>query len=144
MAPVLPLEPLRNAVLALGGAVLLLAIFLLLERSLALLVRTRAARREPALTRAIYDALQSSPVRARPFPRLSRFDRKLVRSILLDLALDLRGETAEAIAHLYRQLGFLRRDLRRASGNSPSGGESGHSGSTCGEISPGVPWNVAA
>ena len=113
MAPVIPLEPLRNAVLALGGAVLLLAMFLLLERGLALLARTRAARREPALTRAIYDALQSSPADARRLPRLSRFDRKLVRSILLDLALDLRGETAEAIASLYRQLGFLRRDLRR-------------------------------
>ena len=113
MAPVVPLEPLRNAVLALGGAVLLLAIFLLLQRSLALLARNRAARREPALTRAIYDALQSSPAHARRLPRLSRFDRKLVRSILLDLALDLRGETAEAIANLYSQLGFLRRDLRR-------------------------------
>jgi hypothetical protein len=94
MAPVVPLEPLRNAVLALGGAVLVLAIFLLLERSLALLAMTRAARREPVLTRAIYDALQSW--------RAS------------------------------------------ASGNSPSGGESGLSGSICGEISPGAPWNVAA
>jgi HEAT repeat protein len=113
MAPVVALEPLKSAVLGLAGAVLSLAIFLLLERTLALLARTRAARREPALTRIIYDALQSSPVSPRRLPRLSRFDRKLVRSILLGLALDLRGETTEAIAALYRQLGFLRRDLRR-------------------------------
>ncbi|HEX2250588.1 MAG TPA: HEAT repeat domain-containing protein, partial [Gemmatimonadales bacterium] len=38
---------------------------------------------------------------------------KLVRSILLGLALDLRGDTAEAISQLYRQLGWHRRDLTR-------------------------------
>jgi HEAT repeat protein len=113
MAPVVPLEPLRNAVLCLAGAVLLLALFLLLERGLALRAKTRAARRRPALTRLVYDAVQSSPVDARRLARLSRFDRKLIRSLLLELALDLRGETAEAISTLYRQLSFLRRDLRR-------------------------------
>jgi HEAT repeat protein len=113
VAPVLALEPLRNAVLALAGGVAILAIFLLLERSLSFLRATRAARREPELTRLIYDALQKRPGEARRLPRLSRFDRKLVRSLLLRLALDLRGDTAEAIADLYRKLGFLRRDLSR-------------------------------
>jgi HEAT repeat protein len=37
----------------------------------------------------------------------------MVRSILLGLALDLRGDTAEAISELYQHLGFLERDLAR-------------------------------
>ena len=113
MAPVIALEPLRNAVLGLAGGVAILAIFLMLERSLRFFNRTRTARREPVLTRLIYEAIQSTPINADRFRALSRFDRKLVRSILLGLALDLRGETAQAIAHLYNQLGFLRRDLSR-------------------------------
>jgi HEAT repeat protein len=44
---------------------------------------------------------------------LSSFDRKLVRSILLRLALDLRGDTGEALSELYQHLGFLDRDLSR-------------------------------
>lgn len=112
MVPVLALEPLRNGVLALATTVVLLALFLVMERSVASISRFRISRREPALTRMVYRVLQgtSSPPDAR---RLSRFDRRLVRSILLGLALDLRGETGDAIARLYRQLGFLRRDLSR-------------------------------
>jgi HEAT repeat protein len=37
----------------------------------------------------------------------------MVRSTLLGLALDLRGDTAEAISELYQRLGFLERDLAR-------------------------------
>ena len=113
MAPAVALEPLRNGVLALAGAVILLAIFLLIERSAAALVRLRTSRREPTLSRLLFQAIQGSPVNASAFRRLGRFDRKLVRSILLGLALDLRGDTGEAIAALYRELGFLKKDLAR-------------------------------
>jgi HEAT repeat protein len=113
MASVLALEPLTNGVLGLAGAVGLLAALLLIQRTLAFFGNSRAARREPILTRVVYDAVQSSPVSAEPLARLTRSDRKLVRSILLGLALDLRGDTGEAISQLYVQLGFAQKDLAR-------------------------------
>jgi HEAT repeat protein len=113
MLPVLALEPLTNAVLGLAGAVVSLAGLLLIERTLAFVNHSRTARREPVLTRVVYDAVQSSPVSVEPLLRLSRSDRNLVRSILLGLALDLRGDTREAISHLYVQLGFAQKDIAR-------------------------------
>lgn len=113
MIPVVALEPLKNGVLVLAGAVILLAMFLLVERSIAALVAARTGRRESRLSRLVYRAVQSSPVDTNDFRRLSGFDRKLVRSILLGLALDLRGDTGEAISDLYRKLGFIKRDLVR-------------------------------
>jgi HEAT repeat protein len=44
---------------------------------------------------------------------LSRLNRRRVRGILLRLALDLRGESGDAIAALYAHLGFLKADLKR-------------------------------
>jgi HEAT repeat protein len=120
MESLVALEPLTNGVLALAAAVILLAIYILLARTVAALVRLRTNRREPLLTRLVYQALQSTPVNAREFRRLGRFDRKLVRSILLGLALDLRGETGEAIAALYGELGFLRSDLGRLKSRRPT------------------------
>jgi len=111
MAPAVALEPLRNGVLALAAAIILLALFLLVERSAAALSSSRRSRREPILSRLLFQALQSSPVDAGAFRRLGRFDRRLVRSILLGLALDLRGDSGDAIATLYRDLGFVKRDL---------------------------------
>lgn len=113
MLPVVALEPLRNSVLMLAGAVLLLALFLLLERTAATITGARRRRREPDLSHLVYRAVQSSPVDTSDFKRLGRFDRKLVRSLLLGLALDLRGDTADAIAELYRKLGFIKNDLKR-------------------------------
>lgn len=113
MAPVVALEPLRICVFALVGAVVLLGLVLLLERTLAALVRIRTNKREPALTRLVYRAVQSTSPALSDFRRLSRFDRKLMRSILLGLALDLRGDASEVIATLYRELGFLKKDIRR-------------------------------
>ena len=113
MSPVVAMEPLRNTVFVLLGGVLLLALFLLLERGHAALARFRIARREPALTRLVYRALQSTSNMPGEFRRLGRFDRRLVRSILLGLALDLKGEAGDVIARLYRELGFLKKDLRR-------------------------------
>ena len=120
MAPAVALEPLRNGVLALAGTVIILALFLLIERSAAALSDLRRSRREPILSRLLFQALQSSPVDASNLRRLDRFDRKLVRSILLGLALDLRGDTGEAIATLYRNLGFLKNDLARLRSWRPS------------------------
>jgi HEAT repeat protein len=120
MAPAVALEPLRNGVLALAAAVILLALFLLIERSAAALRSRRTSRREPILSRLLFQAIQSSPLDARAFRRLGRFDRKLVRSILLGLALDLRGDTGEAIAALYRELGFLKQDLARLRSGRPT------------------------
>ena len=118
MAPEVALEPLRNGVLALAGAVMVLTVFLLIERSAAALSKVRRNRREPILSRLLFQALQKSPVTASGFRRLGRFDRRLVRSMLLGLALDLKGDTDDAIATLYRELGFLKRDLRRLRSSS--------------------------
>ncbi len=120
MSPAVALEPLRNAVLVLAGAVILLALFLLIERSAAALSNFRRSRREPILSRLLFQAVQSSPVDARNFRRLGRFDRKLVRSILLGLALDLRGDTGDAIATLYRDLGYLKKYLARLTSWRPT------------------------
>lgn len=113
MAPVVALEPLRNCVVALVSAVTLLALFLLLERTVAALRLSRTNKREPALTQLLYRAAQSTPPALGDIRRLGRRDRKLMRSILLGLALDLRGDTSEAIATVYRELGFLKKDLRQ-------------------------------
>ena len=120
MAPAVSLEPLRNIVLGLAAAVLLLALSLLLERSVASLANFRRRRREPVLGMLLFQAIQTSPLNLANFRRLGRFDRHVVRSILLGLALDLRGDTDEAIAAVYRELGFLRKDLARLQSWSPA------------------------
>jgi HEAT repeat protein len=113
MALVLALEPLRDAVLALAGVVILLGMFILLKRSIAAVTNFRVKRREPTVTRLVHQALHGTSVPSRQLQRIGRFDRKLVRSLLLELALDLRGDTRDAIAVLYRELGFLESDLAR-------------------------------
>jgi hypothetical protein len=113
MSPVVALEPLRNSVLALAGVVVLLTLFLLLERVTSAVANARANRRQPILSKLVFGAVQGSPINNAGFRRLGRFDRRLVRSMLLGLALDLKGDSGEAIAGLYRQLGFLQRDLAR-------------------------------
>ena len=113
MSPVVALEPLRNSVLALAGVVILLTLFLILERVTSAVANAKANRRQPILSKLVYGAVQGSPINTAGFRRLGRFDRKLVRSMLLGLALDLKGDSAEAIAALYRQLGFLQKDLTR-------------------------------
>src|SRR5215210_2439289 len=112
MAPVVALEPLRSAVLGLAAAVVVLALLLLLQRTAAWVARSRANRRMPLLTRLVYEAVQRSPADVSALARLGRSDRRLVRSILLGLALDLRGDTGEALTEVYRRLGFLQQDLR--------------------------------
>lgn len=113
MVPVVALEPLRYAVVVLSGAVLLLSLFLVLERGIVAIVRVRTQRREALLTRRVHRSVQVEPGNSPGLGVLSRFDRRLVRGILLRLALDLRGESGDAIGALYRKLGFLRADLAR-------------------------------
>lgn len=113
MIPVIALEPLRNAVVVLSGAVLLLLLFLVLERGTLAFLRVHTGRREALLTPLVYRSVQVEPGDSPDLGVLSRFDRRLVRGILLRLALDLRGDSGDAIAALYRKLGFLRADLAR-------------------------------
>ena len=64
-------------------------------------------RREAALTPLIHHAL-SDPARVLALRLgLRRGDGRIVREILLHLALDLRGEEAARIARLFRDLGLL-------------------------------------
>jgi HEAT repeat protein len=113
MVPVVAIESLKNGVLVLSGAVVLLSLFLLFERAIAALLNTRASRQEVLLTRLVYRSLQLAPGSPPDFAVLSKLERQLVRKILLRFALDVRGDTGEGIAELYRKLGFLQADLAR-------------------------------
>src|SRR6478672_7151217 len=111
MAPMLALELLKSCVLVLASAVLALAGVLCIVRSFGTLAAARARRRESHLTRLIYDAIQNGVVIANELRTLGWLDRKLIRSILLQLALDVPG--CEAIGALYIELGFAAKDLAR-------------------------------
>jgi HEAT repeat protein len=113
MMPAIPLEPLTDGVLALAGGVILLLLGLLVERGIDARRIRRAKQRDPVLNSLVYRVVQGDPATIRELHTISRFDRRLVRGILLRLALDLRGESGDAIATLYRELGFLAVDLRR-------------------------------
>jgi hypothetical protein len=107
------LELLRSCALVLGAAVVLLSLLLVAERIVAALVARRVRRREAELAPLVYEAIHDSAV-PHPIPnRLTRFDRRVVRGILLRLALDLRGDTGERISMLYESLGLLQADEAR-------------------------------
>src|SRR4051812_38905277 len=112
MPSVVALEPLRDAVLVLAGAILLLSLALVLERAVSSFQGRRTIRKEAVLTELVYRATQGAPG-ITELGSLSRFDRRVMRGILLRLAPDLRGEAGEAIAELYRRLGLLKHDLRQ-------------------------------
>jgi HEAT repeat protein len=112
MPSVVALAPLRDAVLVLAGAIVLLSLVLVIERGLSSRQRTRVLRKETRLTELVYQATQGAPGIIE-LGKLSRFERRVIRGILLGLAPDLRGEAGEAIAELYRRLGFLKSDLKR-------------------------------
>jgi HEAT repeat protein len=100
-------------VFALSGAVLLLSLGLLIERSVAAIRGRRAERRGASLTPIVYRAIQEPSGDLSELESLGWSDRRIVRAILLRLAPDLRGETGDAIAALYGRLRFLEADLRR-------------------------------
>ena len=107
------LEVLRNCALALAGAVVLLSLLLLVERMVAAAVARGVRRREAELAPLVYEAIHDSAVPHPILGKLTRFDRQVVRGILLRLALDLRGDTGERIAALYEGLGLLQADEAR-------------------------------
>jgi HEAT repeat protein len=101
-----------DAVFVLAGALFLLSLALVVERWAAALWKRRAERKELVLTRLVFQALQGTPGII-DVGTLSKFELRVTRTILLHLAPDLRGEAGEAIAELYRRLGFLQDDLKR-------------------------------
>jgi HEAT repeat protein len=111
MVPPSALELLRLWVIALSGVVLLLFLVLLAQHGLASLIAQRATRRERTLKPQVFQALEAYPRSSVTLPELNRFDRSVVRDMLLGLALDLRGDSGEAIAWLYGRLGLLKYDL---------------------------------
>lgn len=112
MSPVVSLEPLRFAVLMLTASVVFLLIIILAERTVAGLRSARSERREAALTGRVCRAIEDHAGPA-ALDQLSRADRRLVRGILLRLAIDLRGDSGQAIASLYQGLGFFEADIHR-------------------------------
>jgi HEAT repeat protein len=93
----------------------LVFVLMIAQRVLASIVSGYARRRERVLTPWVLRALDD-PDAVAPLRRVLRlFDRLVVRTILLRLALDLRGDEARAIADLYRGLGLLEDELRALS-----------------------------
>ncbi len=113
MAPVVELEPLRNAVFALLGAIVVLFTLLMTRRALAALTIGRDQHRDALLTRLVYRSMEGASDNSPDEHMLARLNRHRVRGILLRLALDLRGESGDAIARIYARLGFLHADLKR-------------------------------
>lgn len=107
------LEFLRSCALALAGAVTLLSLLLLVERSIAALTSRRVKRREAVLAPLVYQAIQEPEGQAATDWALGGFDRHVVRGILLRLAIDLRGDSGDAIAALYQRLGLFQVDAAR-------------------------------
>jgi HEAT repeat protein len=99
-------------VAAMATLVVLLFVMLLAQRALASLVTAHVRRREAALRPLVFAALDDPAAVGRLRGALGPFDRRVVRTMLLHLALDLRGEEARAIADLYRTLGLLDAELR--------------------------------
>ena len=112
MAPGVSPEPLGTAVLVLAAAVLVLLLVVLAERTVALFARSRSARQEAPLTTRVCRAVENASG-ASALGRLSAWERRVVRGVLLRLALDLRGESGQVIASMYQGLGFLETDLIR-------------------------------
>jgi HEAT repeat protein len=112
MSPLIALEPLRDAVFALAGAIVLLSLALQVERAVAAFQERRAGRKEALLTKLVYRVIQGELCLAE-VAALSRLERRVARGILLRLAPDLRGESSVGIAELYRRLGLLQADLKR-------------------------------
>src|SRR3954464_14611649 len=99
MPSVVALEPLRDAVLVMAGAIVLLSLALVLERVVMSRQKHRAGQKEVRLTELIYRATQGAPGIVQ-LGALSRFERGVMRGILLRLAPDLRGEAGEAITEI--------------------------------------------
>lgn len=113
-----PYRLLLWVVLTLFAVVLLLFAFLQVQRAVASLIAAHAARRRAVLSPLVHAALDDPAAAARLSDALRRGDRPILRDLLLHLALDLRGEEGEAIAPLYRDMGFLEPELARLQGRN--------------------------
>jgi HEAT repeat protein len=102
-------------VAAMAALVVLLFLLLLAQRELASLAHGHVRRREAALRPLLFEALEHREAVSRLRSRLRPFDRAVLRTMLLRLALDLRGEESRAIADLYRELGLLDAELQALS-----------------------------
>jgi HEAT repeat protein len=110
---VIPFELVLAFVLALAVGVGLLFCFLILQREVMTAVAAYTRRREAALTPLIHRALSDAASVLALRLALRRGDARIVREILLHLALDLRGEEAVRIARLFRELGLLDVEIGR-------------------------------
>jgi HEAT repeat protein len=98
-------------VVAMAALVALLFVLLLAQRGLASLASGHIRRREAALRPLLFEALERADAVHALRRALRPFDRAVLRTILLRLALDLRGDESRAIADLYRDLGLLDAEL---------------------------------
>jgi HEAT repeat protein len=99
-------------VAAMGALIALLFLLLLVQRGIASLVAAHVRRREAALRPVLFEALEDPAAATRLRGALRRLDRPVLRTMLLQLALDLRGHEARALADLYRAVGLLAVELR--------------------------------
>jgi HEAT repeat protein len=99
-------------VVAMAALIALLFVLLLIQRGVASLASAHVRRREAALNPLLFAALESPAAMSRLRRALRPLDRPVLRTMLLRLALDLRGDEARVIADLYRTLGFLDDELR--------------------------------
>ena len=102
-------------VAVMAAVVALLFVLLLVQRGLATLVSTHVRRREAALRPLLFAALENRPAVWRLRGTLRPFDLHVIRTMLLQLALDLRGDESRAIADLYRELGLFDAELQALS-----------------------------
>ena len=103
----IPYEGVLAFVLALAVAVGLLFCLLIAQREVMTVLGAYTRRRETALTPLIHHALSDPASVLALRLALRRGDGRIVREILLHLALDLRGEEAARITRLFRDLGLL-------------------------------------
>lgn len=118
----IPYDVALGFVLALTVGVGALFCFLIFQREIITLRVAYAKRREAALTPWVHRALSgggAGPDALQLKQVLRRSDRRVVRDVLLRLALDLRGDDAEHIARLYWRLGLLDIDLARLRSRRP-------------------------
>jgi HEAT repeat protein len=99
-------------VATMAALVVLLFLLLMTQRGLASLASAHVRRREAALSPLLLEALESPEAVARLRRALRRLDRLVLRTMLLRLALDLRGDGSRNIADLYRALGLLEVELQ--------------------------------
>ncbi|MEP7176863.1 MAG: hypothetical protein ABI860_09960, partial [Gemmatimonadales bacterium] len=93
-----------------AGGVALLFAAVLCQHAWARLTAVRMRRREAVLAPLLYDLLQSSTPDSTRLGPLTSMDRGIVRDALLRLSLDIRGDGADAIRTVYRDLGLLAAD----------------------------------